>query len=74
MKEKKSYFKRFWIAIDQLANVVILNGDEDETISSVMGKRARKGDRVGKLICGFLNWFDKDHCEKSIEHDEGTPL
>jgi hypothetical protein len=69
----KQYFWNFIIAIDQLANT-LLGGDPDETISSRMGKRARKGDKLGKVICRILNVFDKGHCEKSIEEDEGHPM
>jgi hypothetical protein len=67
----KRYIWNFLIAIDQLANA-ILGGFPDETISSRMGKRARKGDKLGKIVCKFLNLFDKGHCEKSIEEDEGV--
>jgi hypothetical protein len=69
----KRYIWNILISIDQLANTV-LGGDPDETISSRMGKRARKGDKLGKIICKILNIFDKGHCEKSIEEDEGHPL
>jgi hypothetical protein len=41
---KKPYWKRVLISIDQLVNVVLLNGDEDETISSRMGKHLAKHD------------------------------
>lgn len=69
----KRYIWNLLISIDQLANT-LLGGDTDETISSRMGKRARKGDPLGKVICRMLNVFDKGHCEKSIEKDEGHPL
>lgn len=69
----KRYFWNILIAIDQMVNTLLL-GDPDETISSRMGKRARKGDRLGISICRFLNLLDKGHCEKSIEKDEGHPL
>jgi hypothetical protein len=69
----KRYIWNMLISIDQLFNTV-LAGDPDETISSRMGKRARKGDKLGKVICRILNIFDKGHCEKSIEEDEGHPM
>jgi hypothetical protein len=69
----KRYIWNILISIDQLFNTV-LAGDPDETISSRMGKRARKGDKLGKVICRILNIFDKGHCEKSIEEDEGHPM
>ncbi|TFE30846.1 hypothetical protein [Cohnella luojiensis] len=69
----KQYVWNLLISIDQLANT-LLGGSPDETISSRMGKRAIKGDRLGRLICRFLDLFDKGHCKKSIEEDEGRPL
>jgi hypothetical protein len=69
----KRYIWNLLISIDQLVNT-LLAGDPDETISSRMGKRARKGDRFGIWLCKFLNIFDKNHCEKSIEEDEGSSM
>ncbi|MBB5325209.1 hypothetical protein HNQ34_002309 [Anoxybacillus tepidamans] len=69
----KRYIWNIFISIDQFFNTV-LGGDPDETISSRMGKRARKGDKLGQFICAILNIFDKGHCEKSIEKDEGQPM
>lgn len=58
------------IAIDQLANT-ILGGDPDETISSRTAKRV-KDQRWAYYLCRALHWFDKDHCVKSVEEDEGS--
>jgi hypothetical protein len=70
----KRYIWNVLIAIDQFFNAV-LGGDPDETMSSRMGKRVlRKDCRFCKLICGILNVFEKDHCFKSIERDEGEPM
>ncbi|WP_224742911.1 hypothetical protein [Stutzerimonas kunmingensis] len=60
------------VAFDQLGNAAA-NGDEDETISSRAAKARRAGRRWGCLLCGLLDRIDPDHCEKSIEHDEGKP-
>jgi len=68
----KRFIWNLLISIDQLGNT-LLGGDPDETISSRMGKRARKGDRLGICVCKVLDVFEKDHCEKSIERDEGLP-
>lgn len=55
---------------------VLFGGDEDETMSSRMGKMVRqwkqKPSNKGRYllsicICKFLNLFEKDHCEKSVE-------
>jgi hypothetical protein len=69
----KRYTWNLLIAIDQLFNA-LTGGFPDETLSSRMGKKARKGDKFAKCFCRVLDVFDKDHCEKSIENDEGTPL
>lgn len=66
----KRYIWNLLISIDQLANT-LFGGFPDETISSRMGKRAREGDRLGITVCKILDVFDKNHCEKSIEEDEG---
>ena len=65
------YIKNILIGVDQLANAVI-GGDPDETISSRAGKEVRSGKGWGwKFLCLVLNKFDKNHCQKSIEEDEG---
>jgi hypothetical protein len=65
----KRYIWNLLVSIDQLGNT-ILAGNPDETISSRMAKRARKGDRLGITACKILNFFDEGHCEKTIELDE----
>ena len=66
------YIWNILIAVDQLANVLLL-GDPDETISSRMGKYAVKGRGwIPCQLCKLLNLFHKDHCIKSIEVDEGN--
>lgn len=73
------YFWNLLISIDQFFNT-LFGGDPDETISSRMGKWAKKGEPgkfdlrvyIGKSMARFLALFEKDHCEKSIEADEGN--
>jgi hypothetical protein len=75
------YLFRILISIDQLGNVVCDKlfdltlvkghyfGDEDETISSAMG-RAKLNNHLtftGKLLDSFLNLLDKNHTIKNIE-------
>lgn len=81
----RAYFWNALIAADQLANVLLsplLNlilrpgaarfGDPDETLSSVMGKLVEAGECRGcRLICRLLHLLDPEHCERSIERDEG---
>lgn len=70
--ELKRYFWNILIWLDQGANVVLLGGDPDETLSSVFGKKVRRNVcPICKFFCYLLNKIDPNHCEKSIEHDEG---
>lgn len=67
----KEYLWNILISLDQFANTVF-NGNPDETISSRWGKHIQKGKSGWRLtMCKALNFFDKDHCIKSIEDDEG---
>ena len=76
--------KKIAVSIDQLGNVVFQEpmnfifitkksvskfGNEDETISSVLGKNKMSGTltRTGRALGRFLNWIDTNHLEKSIE-------
>lgn len=79
----KPFWKRLVISIDQDFNVwlsPILNqflplggsrfGYEDETLSSVFAKNAQHA-RWCCVMCKLLNFLEPDHCNKSIERDEG---
>jgi len=67
----KRYFFNLLIALDQLVNTLLI-GSPDETISSRMGKYAVNGRGfIPCQLCKLLNLFEKDHCIKSIELDEG---
>ena len=70
-REAHVLIRRWFVGADQYLNA-LFDGDPDETISSRAGKCARKGDKVWcKILCQFLHILDPDHCEKSIEYDEG---
>ena len=60
----------FFIAIDQLGNVVFA-GDPDETISSRAGKALRLDKRWAKVLCWGLDKIDPGHCEASVDVTEG---
>jgi len=64
----RNYILNILIAIDQFINV-LFGGYPDETISSRCGKKLEK--KPCYLLCRFLHLFEKEHCEKSIEKDEG---
>ena len=65
-----SYLRRVFVAFDQLLNALLF-GSEDETISSRIGKDARRGRKFACILCRVLHWIDPHHCEKAIERDEG---
>lgn len=67
----KRYIWNLLIALDQLGNALFA-GDPDETISSRAGKAMHEGKVWGCVLCRVLNWFERDHCAKSIEQDEGA--
>jgi hypothetical protein len=62
----KKYLLNVAIALDQLC-AAILGYDPDETLSSVAGKR--KG--LAEKIINTIFFFEPNHCENSIEEDEG---
>lgn len=62
---------RVLVAMDQALNAAT-GGSEDETISSRAGKCARRtGRRPCVVLCKILHLFDRNHCERVIEVDEG---
>lgn len=71
------YLWNVLIGFDQFVNV-IFGGDPDETISSRLGKWARRGKNqrgnkkfIFKLANFVVELFEKDHFAKSVEEDEG---
>ena len=58
------------VSLDQLLNTLI-GGDPDETISSRAGKALRRNRMWAKVLCRFLNLFEKEHCKISIDKSEG---
>jgi len=67
----RQYLIHILVSIDQLLNT-ILGGHPDETLSSRCGKIVDQC-VLCKMLCRFLDIFDKNHCTKHIEHDEGNP-
>lgn len=74
VKDKKNYFLRLLIALDQFFNVLLLNGSEDHTISGRVGYKAMTTKKKRWLflekVINTLFFFDPDHCRNSIEADE----
>jgi len=59
----KRYIWNLLIAIDQLVNVMVCNGEPDETLSSAAYRMHRDGKPAGFLmhVINFLS-FNKTHC------------
>ncbi len=65
--KKRSRVMRFLLVIDQMFNVLLWNGSQDETISSHIGRRIARGDAnvFDKTLCKFLRALESKHCIKS---------
>ena len=66
--KKRSRLFRFLLVLDQMFNVLLWNGSQDETISSNIGRRinSSKATWFDKLICKFLHLIEVSHCNKSL--------
>lgn len=66
-----NYFLRLLLAIDQLLNVLICNGEPDETISSAAYRMERDGRFWGFMrpVIDTLFWFQPNHCRKAYESE-----
>lgn len=69
------YLNNLGVALSQLGRA-ILGGDPDESISGATGKAAMQGRwwfvNVQEPLINAIFFYDKDHCRKSIEPDEGA--
>ncbi len=66
----KRYIINVLLWLDLGANT-LLGGDPQETLSSRLGKAAKRGNRIAYVCCRALRWFDKNHCINAIDKDEG---
>lgn len=71
-KKTSSYTVRVLLSIDQFFNT-LTGGDEDETISSRIGKKVETKENCWfcTITCKLLQLIDKNHCQNAIERDEG---
>lgn len=83
LKKLGTYFRAIALSVDQMGNVVMQDlfndtlitkkghkfGDEDETISSVLGKNKKKKTlrRGGEALVWLLHKLDDNHSINSIE-------
>lgn len=64
---KRTRVIRFLLVLDQMFNVLLWNGSQDETISSHIGRRIEKGTATwfDRKLCCFLKKLDNNHCVES---------
>lgn len=65
--KKRSRLFRFLLVLDQMGNVLLWNGSQDETISSHIGRRIDIGKATwfDKKLCCLLKKLDNNHCVNS---------
>jgi len=65
--KKRGRAMRFLLTVDQLFNVLLWNGSQDETISSHIHRRQELGraNWLDNLVCKFLHFVENNHCFKS---------
>lgn len=59
------YFIKIGDATSQLANVILLNGHPNESISG----RAWRTKSIWYKVIDIVLWFDKDHCKTAYLND-----
>lgn len=66
--EKRSRLMRFILVLDQMLNVIGWNGSQDETVSSHIGRKIKKGTATwfDKKLCCLLKKLEDNHCNKSL--------
>lgn len=59
---------RFALVLDQMFNVLLWNGSQDETISSHIHRKQIGGRATwfDNLVCWFLKKIESKHCLKSL--------
>ena len=65
--QKRSRLMRFLLVLDQMFNVVLWNGSQDETISSHIHRRIESGKAnwFDKKLCCLLKKLENNHCYES---------
>ena len=65
--KKRNRTMRFLLVLDQMFNVLLWNGSQDETISSHIQRRIDNGIATwfDKKVCCLLKKLEQNHCEKS---------
>ena len=65
--QKRSRLMRFLLSLDQMGNVLLWNGSQDETISSHIHRRIESGKAnwFDKKVCCLLKKLENNHCYES---------
>jgi len=63
----KKYFYNIFVWLSEGLNVIFTGGDPEESLSEHAARRMYDKKWACRL-CKFLDWFDKQHCEKSLEN------
>ena len=65
---KRTRLMRFLLVFDQMFNVLVWNGSQDETISSHIARQINGGYATwfDKKVCCFLKMIESEHCIKSL--------
>lgn len=65
--QKRSRLNRFLLVLDQMFNVILWNGSQDETISSHIHRRIESGKATwfDKKLCCLLKKLEANHCYES---------
>ena len=66
--KKRNRTMRLLLVLDQMFNVLLWNGSQDETISSHIHRRQLNGTATwfDKKICCLLKKLESEHCLKSL--------
>lgn len=66
--QKRTWFWRVLLALDQLCNVIFWNGSQDETVSSHIGRKIADGNSTwfDRKLCCLLKKLENNHCNKSL--------
>jgi hypothetical protein len=65
----EGWLHRMLVAFDIAFNVIVLRGQQDETISTHSWRAQQKGKTWGKWMCWWLNGFQPNHGFKAASGD-----
>lgn len=65
----EGWIHRMLVAFDIAFNVIVLRGQQDETISTHSWRAQQEGKLWGKLMCKWLNGFQPNHGFKAASGD-----